>query len=121
MAAGPEARSGTRPWPAAPVLASKITPPALPAWLIPRPRLTERIAGGLPLTVLTGPPGAGKTTALASWAATVPGRVAWVTLDEYDNRPGIFWSHVAATLRQAGVAVPGGLPVPSRSRAIGPA
>jgi len=121
MAAGPEARSGTRPGLAAPVLASKITTPALPAWLIPRPRLTERIAGGteLPLTVLTGPPGAGKTTALASWAAAVPGRVAWVTLDEYDNRPGIFWSHVAAALGQAGVAVPGGLPVPSRSRAIG--
>jgi LuxR family transcriptional regulator, maltose regulon positive regulatory protein len=120
------ARSGTRPRRAAPsgypVLASKITPPALPGWVISRSRLTDRIAAGaaMPLTILTGPPGAGKTTALASWAAagTAPGRVAWVTLDDYDNRPGSFWSYLAEALRQAGVAVPGRMPPPSRGGAI---
>ena len=104
------------------MLASKIIAPALPGWVISRPRLTERIAGGAagPLTTVTGPPGAGKTIALASWAAagTAPGRVAWVTLDDHDNQPGSFWSHVVAALRQAGVAVPGGLPALSRGRAI---
>jgi LuxR family maltose regulon positive regulatory protein len=118
--------SGTRPrrtTPAGyPVLASKITAPAVPGWVISRPRLTERIAAGAarPLTVVTGPPGAGKTMALASWAAagTLPGRVAWVALDEFDNRPGAFWSCVAEALRQAGVAVPGGQPALSRGGAI---
>ena len=42
-----------------------------------------------PLTVVTGPPGAGKTMALALWAAAEPGPVAWVGLDEFDNRPGV--------------------------------
>jgi LuxR family maltose regulon positive regulatory protein len=105
-----------------PVLASKITAPAVPGWVISRPRLTERIAAGAaqPLTVVTGPPGAGKTMALASWAAAgpVPGRVAWAALDEFDNRPGAFWSCVVEALRQAGVAVPGGQPALSRGGAV---
>ena len=32
--------------------------------------------------------------------------VAWVCLDEFDNRPGAFWSYVVAALRRSGVAVP---------------
>ena len=125
MAVNTAARPRTRPRRAAagyPVLASKIIAPALPGWVISRPRLTERIAGGAagPLTTVTGPPGAGKTIALASWAAagTAPGRVAWVTLDDLDNQPGSFWSHIVAALRQAGVAVPGGLRALCRGRAI---
>ncbi len=93
------------------VLASKLIAPGLPAWMVARPRLDKSIAEGAdgPLTVVTGPPGAGKTMALASWAASrmMPGRVAWVTLDDYDNQPGSFWSYVVRALRQAGAAVPG--------------
>jgi LuxR family maltose regulon positive regulatory protein len=48
---------------------------------------------------------------LASWAAaSLPGRVAWVTVDSYDNEPGRFWSYVVAALRQSGVAVPQTVP-----------
>jgi LuxR family transcriptional regulator, maltose regulon positive regulatory protein len=96
------------------VLASKLTAPRLPAWMVARPRLDTRIAEGAAglLTVVTGPPGAGKTTALASWAAGMkPGRTAWVTLDDYDNQPGIFWSSVVKALRHAGTGVPGTMPV----------
>lgn len=57
-----------------------------------------------PLTVVTGPPGAGKTTAAASWAAGARGPVAWVTLDRYDGRPSVFWSAIVEALRRAGVA-----------------
>jgi LuxR family transcriptional regulator, maltose regulon positive regulatory protein len=56
----------------APILASKITAPGVPDWALPRPRITELIAQGrrrCPLTVLTAPAGAGKTMALALWAA----------------------------------------------------
>jgi LuxR family maltose regulon positive regulatory protein len=88
-------------------LASKLTAPRLPGWMVARPRLDRRIAEGAsgPVTVVTGPPGAGKTTALASWAAAsmTPARVAWVTLDDYDNQPGSFWSYVVKALLQVGV------------------
>jgi LuxR family transcriptional regulator, maltose regulon positive regulatory protein len=64
-----------------PILASKITALGVPDWALPRPRITKLIAQGrrwCPLTVVTGPPGAGKTMALALWAAAEPGTVAWV-------------------------------------------
>src|SRR5215470_11152580 len=91
-----------------PILASKVTTPSLPPWAVRRPRITELIAGArsCPLTVVTGPPGAGKTLAMAAWAAEETGAVAWFCLDEFDNRPRVFWSYLVAALRRAGVAVP---------------
>ena len=104
-----------------PVLASKITAPSLPGWAVPRPRITKLIADGTRwcrLTVVTGLAGAGKTMALALWAAAEPGTVAWVSVDEFDNRPGVFWSHVVAALRRSGVALPTALPA-ARGRDAG--
>ena len=92
-----------------PILAAKITVPDVPDWAVQRRRITELIAEGTrwcPLTVVTGPPGAGKTMALALWAAAESRTVAWVGLDEFDNRPGVFWSYVMAALLRSGVAVP---------------
>jgi LuxR family maltose regulon positive regulatory protein len=102
------------------VLAAKITPPGVPAWAVPRSRISRLIARGAssPLTVVTGPPGAGKTMALALWAAADPGVVAWVNLDEYDKRPRAFWATVVAALRAAGVTVPKGLSVPARGHSV---
>ncbi len=91
-----------------PILTCKITAPNVPHWAVPRPRITKLIAEGTrwcPLTVVTGPPGAGKTMALALWAEAEPGTVAWVGLDEFNNRPGVFWSYVVAALRQSGVVI----------------
>ena len=102
--------SGSLAAAADPVLMSKITAPGLPEWAVPRPRLEKMLAQSTrgPLTMVTGPPGAGKTMAIALWAAARGslGPCAWMTVDEYDNRPAVFWSHVAAALRKAGVAVP---------------
>jgi len=92
---------------------SKITPPACREWVIRRSRIEERIAVG-PLTVVTGPPGAGKTTAVASWRTVTEDPVAWVTLDRYDSRPDVFWSTVVAALRGAGVEFRRALPAPGR-------
>ncbi len=103
-----------------PILAVKITAPRVPDCAVQRPRITKLIAQGArwcPLTVVTGPPGAGKTMALALWAAAEPGLVAWVGLDEFDNRPEVFWSYVVAALRRAGVAVPNPLRTTGRGRA----
>src|SRR5215831_1387006 len=102
-----------------PILASKITVPGVPDWTVPRPRITKQIAEGTrwcPLTVVTGPPGAGKTMALALWAAEA-GPVAWVSLDDYDNKPGVFWAYVGAALRRSGTAVPRALSAAARGRA----
>ena len=96
-----------------PILAAKITVPGVPDWVVPRPRITELIAQGTrwrPLTVVTAPAGAGKTMALAQWAVAQPVTVAWVGLDEFDNRPGVFWASVIAALRRSGVAMPAALP-----------
>ena len=89
-----------------PLLASKVTVPGVPEWLIPRPRIQALIAQGAcgPVTALTGPPGAGKTMALALWAAG--GNAAWVTIDDHDNQPRVFWSYVLEALRRAGVHFP---------------
>ena len=60
---------------------SKISMPPLEDWVIARPRLSNRLSQGTkgPLTVVSGPPGAGKTIALTSWAAEQcsHGPVAW--------------------------------------------
>lgn len=101
-----------------PVLVSKIIRPVLPGWVVGRPRIDKLIAQGAdgPLTIVTGPPGAGKTMALASWAAGTagPGQLAWITLDRYDDRPTVFWSYVVAALRRSGITVPRVVPGPAR-------
>jgi LuxR family transcriptional regulator, maltose regulon positive regulatory protein len=104
-----------------PILTSKITVPEVPEWAVLRPRITGLIAEGTrwcPLTVVTGPPGAGKTMAVALWAAAQPGSVAWVGLDDFDNRPGMFWSYVVAALRRSGVAVPRAMQLVPQPRAV---
>jgi LuxR family transcriptional regulator, maltose regulon positive regulatory protein len=104
------AARGPRQAPGDPVLMSKITIPGLPGWAITRGRIDKLMEKGArgTLTSVTGPPGAGKTMAVASWAAarSIPYTSAWITLDDYDNRPRVFWSYVAAALRKAGIAVP---------------
>ena len=59
------------------------------------------------MTVVSGPAGAGKTVACASWAAATPAarRVAWLTLDAGRPRPGPVLAYVRAALARAG-AVP---------------
>jgi LuxR family transcriptional regulator, maltose regulon positive regulatory protein len=100
-----------------PILAAKVTAPDVPDWALPRPRITKLVARGArwcPLTVVTGPVGAGKTMALALWAASESMPVAWLCLDEYDNRPGMFWSYAVAALRRSGAAVPDALSATTR-------
>jgi LuxR family transcriptional regulator, maltose regulon positive regulatory protein len=96
--------------------------PGVPGWLVSRPRLDRLIAEATrtSVTTITGPPGAGKTMALALWASgsTPEGPIAWVTIDDYDNRPRAFWSYVLAALRQAGVPIPRAMSATVRRYAI---
>ncbi|MGH3508466.1 MAG: hypothetical protein ACRDO2_14810 [Nocardioidaceae bacterium] len=94
------------------VLATKLHAPEPRRQLIPRTRLTERLSieeSSLPrLVLVSAPPGFGKTTLLGQWLAEEPGhlaRAAWLSLDENDNDPRRFLSHVVAALHGADARV----------------
>lgn len=73
--------------------------PRVPRTVVSRPRLTELITDLLThhdLIVVRGPAGAGKTVALADWAASgaTPGYISWMALDErYADRVS-FWREI---------------------------
>jgi len=85
-------------------------PPA-PRAAVARPQLFDRLDQGArgPLTLVTGPAGAGKTLLLSSWLAArpQPGPVAWLALEPSDGRPGRFWTELLKLIRAAS---DGGLP-----------
>ena len=91
---------------AGPLLETKLH---LPRWrrdLVARPRLSERLSRGAEsaLTLVSAPAGFGKTTLLAEWlaAAAADGRsVAWLSLDQRDNDPALFWTYLVAALKTA--------------------
>ena len=105
-----------------PTLHSKIDTPPPPAWAIARPRQTERLSRGAlgPLTVVTGPAGSGKSALVLLWAHTgrVPGPLAWVSCDNGDDLPGVFWPCVLEALRHAGVDVAAAGEAPVRNDAL---
>ncbi len=84
------------------LLRTKLYLPSGRPHLVARPRLTTRLNEGLtrPLTLLSAPPGFGKTTLLSEWIAQVKPRVAWLVLDADDNDPVRFWSYFIAALQQ---------------------
>jgi LuxR family transcriptional regulator, maltose regulon positive regulatory protein len=55
------------------------------------------------LTLISAPPGAGKTSALVSWLESLHGhdRVAWLSLGELDDNPLVFWDRVAKAVADA--------------------
>jgi ATP/maltotriose-dependent transcriptional regulator MalT len=86
------------------LLATKtLIPPSRPR-LVSRPRLTERLQEGLDhdLVLVSAPAGFGKTTLLSEWARQDrPGvRTCWVSLDEGDSDPVLFWQYVILALQR---------------------
>ncbi|WP_159794276.1 helix-turn-helix transcriptional regulator [Puerhibacterium puerhi] len=81
----------------------------LPRALVRRPRLEASLDTAVErrLTLVSAGPGWGKTTTVAAWARTRAGRVAWVTLEPYDDTPTTLWADVLAAVRGTGVAPPG--------------
>ena len=74
---------------------TKFRPPTLPATLIARSVLHERLAAGSGqrLTVVVGSAGAGKSVLLADWAAARPsGMTSWLSCDRADADPVRFWA-----------------------------
>lgn len=104
------ARQSSGPAARQPLLAAKMSVPQLRTPVVARSRLLEQASGGVegPLTVVSAAAGAGKSVLAASWIAAglAPGPVAWLTLDRFDDDPGVFWAYVVATLRRHGVELP---------------
>jgi LuxR family maltose regulon positive regulatory protein len=74
---------------------TKFRPPTLPDTLVARPALRDRVTAGadLPLTVVVGSAGSGKTVLLADWVASRPqGLTCWLSCDGADNDPVRFWA-----------------------------
>ncbi len=84
-----------------PILSTKLFPPLPTEGFVSRQRLIERIQTGLNnrVTIISAPPGFGKTTLLSAWISNKQNKkVAWYSLDEDDNEPGRFYSYIAASL-----------------------
>ena len=113
------------------MLATKLFAPTPRPQLVVRPRLLEQLDATLDashrLTVLSAPTGFGKTTLLADWLSHLeqsqkPTRPAWLSLDDGDNDPTRFLTHLVAALKGAGLGVDdhllGSLDADSRSDAL---
>ena len=95
---------------AGPLLETKLQVPRRRRDLVARPRLSERLSRGAEsaLTLVSAPAGFGKTTLLADWLATTAAKgrsAAWLSLDQRDNDPALFWTYLVAALKTAAPGV----------------
>ncbi|PSJ28814.1 helix-turn-helix transcriptional regulator [Streptosporangium nondiastaticum] len=118
-----DGRGTTLAWSGDPLLAAKFSVPAAPRHHVSRHRLLDRVGEGArgPLTLVTGPAGAGKTALAAAWArdGEPPGPVAWLTLDTHDGAPGVFWSYVVEALGRVLPRLRDGITMPARPGSVG--
>ena len=95
-----------------PLLATKLHVPRRGRGYVVRPRLDALLESGqdATLTLVSAPAGFGKTTLLSEWLArggASEGSVAWLSIDQRDNDPAMFWRYVVEALRIVAPAVGG--------------
>jgi LuxR family maltose regulon positive regulatory protein len=90
------------------LLRSKLDVPPPRPGLVERAGLVDRLSGGhnCRFVSVVAPPGYGKTTALAQWAARDDRQFAWVSLDHRDNDPAVLLTYVAEALNADGTVEP---------------
>jgi len=96
------------------LLSTKLFIPSAQTNLVNRHRLFERLDAGLNhrLILISAPAGFGKTTLVSSWinhlvTQTIEQgnqkfenvKAAWVTIDERDNDPALFWLYIIAAFQ----------------------
>jgi len=86
-----------------PLLKTKLSLPILPPHHVSRPELQSQITAALSgrNILVAAPAGYGKTTSLCSWVHSQDRPFGWVSLDENDNDPSLFWAYVFAALENA--------------------
>ena len=102
MARDAKTTAGTQPPDPRYIVATKLFPPRVKDGLLRRPDLVKKLRSGRErtLTLVCAPPGYGKTTLLAQWAAVDANHnaFAWVSLDAKDSDPARLWGHVITAL-----------------------
>ncbi len=97
------------------LLSTKLRIPDARPGQVARPRLVAQLAEGLRLgrrlTLVSAPPGFGKTTLIREWAMATERHPAWLALDEGDNDPARFVRYLAAALGQANAVTPDASPI----------
>jgi LuxR family transcriptional regulator, maltose regulon positive regulatory protein len=86
----------------APIIATKLGPPPAASSYRDRARLSEHLDRSLAdttrLTLVSAPPGYGKSVAASGWLASRAVPHAWLSLDAGDNDPSRFLRYLVATL-----------------------
>jgi len=104
----PRSRRGQRP-PAPPLVSTKLRAPVTVGGHVERPRLSALLDRGLEdsarLTLLSAPPGYGKTVAVVGWLQSRGVAYAWLSLDAADNDLARFTRYISAALRTVRAAV----------------
>ncbi len=90
------------------IINTKLLPPGLPARQLARTQLLEQAGHreACKLSLVHAPAGYGKTTFLKQWYerhVSNNGVAAWLSLDEEEKTPGLFFSYLVASLRKADV------------------
>lgn len=89
------------------ILHAKVNLPPLPTDLVARPQVSKALDAELtavcgftrPLTLISAPAGAGKTTLAGQWLSDRRDQTAWYSIDEADNDPQRFWTYLISALR----------------------
>jgi LuxR family maltose regulon positive regulatory protein len=83
-----------------------VRPPDPPVGAVGRTPLLNRLRTqhDCRLVTVVAPPGYGKTTLLAQWAARDERPFAWLALDRHDADPLVLLRHLAVALREVGAA-----------------
>ncbi|MEN6324615.1 MAG: LuxR C-terminal-related transcriptional regulator [Syntrophomonas sp.] len=82
------------------LIGTKYSKPEINQYLISRQRLHQKLDNSLnsKLTMIIAPAGYGKTTAVLDWLRKRGQASAWLSVDDYDNNPTLFWQYFCAAL-----------------------
>jgi LuxR family maltose regulon positive regulatory protein len=94
----------------APLLATKLFVPPPGKILVERPRLVKKLHECLHpacrLALISAPAGFGKTTLVSTWVTSFKlselspcPSFSWLSLDDRDNDPVVFWSYIISSLQ----------------------
>ena len=87
------------------LLRTKMQPPQTRQGVVVRSRLAELLSRGVRsrLTLVSAPPGFGKSTLIGAWAASKPAdlSIGWLSLDSEDDDPRTFWTYVVSAIQMA--------------------